>query len=161
MHSFIHIHRRSQTRRGAAVVEFAITVPVALLLLFAGMEASATYMMYNSLENASYEGARRGIIPGASSAAIRSECLSMLSAARVTSPLVSVSPETITDDTQQVIVTTSASASGNLFGINWLFGDRIISRTTTMTREGYLASQSPSDPVEPTSKQRRGGRRRT
>jgi TadE-like protein len=57
--------RRSSVRRGTAIVEMAIVLPLLILLLLGIIEFG--YMMYvqHNLVNAAAQGARTGILPGA------------------------------------------------------------------------------------------------
>ncbi|NKB99032.1 MAG: hypothetical protein GKR90_11155 [Pseudomonadales bacterium] len=48
----------SQKIRGLAMVEFVITVPVLLLLLFATLELSRAFMQYNALTKSVRDGVR-------------------------------------------------------------------------------------------------------
>ena len=57
---------RKTNRRGAVVVEFAFTAPLVFLLLFGALELGHANMVFHVTEAAAYEGAREGIVPGAS-----------------------------------------------------------------------------------------------
>ena len=56
----------ARKRTGATTVEFAITVPILFSLLFTAFEFSRMNVIRQTAVNAAYEGARRGIVPGAS-----------------------------------------------------------------------------------------------
>src|SRR5690606_21432947 len=58
-------------RRGAALVEFALTAPLLFFILFASLEFARANMLRNTVEMAAYEGARRGIVPGATAEDVR------------------------------------------------------------------------------------------
>ncbi len=51
-------------QRGQAVVEFALVLPIFLLLLFGAVEFGRAYLTVHILTNASREGARCGSMPG-------------------------------------------------------------------------------------------------
>lgn len=59
-------HGRSQ-RRGQAVVEFAMVAPIFFLVLFAMIEGGRFVFVYETLNNATREGARYAIVNGANS----------------------------------------------------------------------------------------------
>lgn len=61
---------RCRTRKGTAVVEFALTFPVALVLFFSQVYFVQFFITSNSTETAAYLGARRGILPGTTNAEI-------------------------------------------------------------------------------------------
>lgn len=54
-------------RRGQALVEFALIAPVFFLILFAIVEAGRFMLYYETLNNATREGARYAIVNGANS----------------------------------------------------------------------------------------------
>ena len=58
-------HRRSH--RGQALVEFALVAPMFFLVLFAIIEAGRFIFYYETLNNATREGARYAIVNGANS----------------------------------------------------------------------------------------------
>jgi len=70
MHNFTSLRlRRSAWRsavgaRGQALVEFALVAPVFFLLLFAVIEGGRFILYYETLANATREGARYGIVHG-------------------------------------------------------------------------------------------------
>ena len=51
-------------RSGAAVVEFAVVVPLLFLIVFALIEYARMAMVSQTLTHAAQEGCRRGIVPG-------------------------------------------------------------------------------------------------
>ncbi|MEO1616032.1 MAG: TadE family protein [Planctomycetota bacterium] len=56
-------HIQGPKRRGAAAVEFAVCLPVIVLLVFGSIEASSFIFLKQSLSVACYEGAREGAKP--------------------------------------------------------------------------------------------------
>ena len=67
-------HRSGQSRRGVAAVEFAVCLPVIVLLVFGAIEASSFIFLKQSLNVAAYEGAREAIRVGAGNSEA-SECV--------------------------------------------------------------------------------------
>ena len=61
----------SKRSRGAVAVEFAICVPLLFTLLFGCYEMARANLMKHAAESAAYEGARVGIIPGATPEEVR------------------------------------------------------------------------------------------
>ena len=64
---------RKEKRRGAAVVEFALVVPVFILLVFGMIEFGRAIMVQQVLVNASREGARQAVLDGTTVADIESQ----------------------------------------------------------------------------------------
>ena len=55
----------SRQRHGAATVEFAVVLPLLVLLVFGSVELTRGLMLRHSADNAAYEAARTAIVPGA------------------------------------------------------------------------------------------------
>jgi len=79
-------------RRGAAVVEFAVVAPVFITLVFGMIEYGRMVMVQQMLTNAAREGARMGVLDGATTAAVQSAVTSYLASATVSGATVTVSP---------------------------------------------------------------------
>lgn len=65
---FASSFRRAEGRRGQALVEFALVLPVLVLLLFASVDFSRAFFTLQAVTHASREGARSGIVSGATAA---------------------------------------------------------------------------------------------
>jgi Flp pilus assembly protein TadG len=64
------VHRRScrrtpRERRGATTVEFALTVPIFFLFIFAALEFARYLMLVQTASNAAFWSARQTLVPGA------------------------------------------------------------------------------------------------
>jgi Flp pilus assembly protein TadG len=79
-------------RRGAAVVEFAVVAPVFITLVFGMIEYGRMVMVQQMLTNASREGARVGVLDGATTAECQSAVTTYLSNAGVSGTTVTVTP---------------------------------------------------------------------
>jgi Flp pilus assembly protein TadG len=64
---------RKRSRRGVAMMEFAIVLPVFLLMIIGMIEFGRAVMIHQILVNAAREGARAAVIPGATNADVTSE----------------------------------------------------------------------------------------
>ncbi|TWT86835.1 TadE-like protein [Pseudobythopirellula maris] len=65
-------------RRGAAAAEFAVCLPVLILLLMGMIEACSMVFLKQSLAVASYEGVGAGIRPDATAQQVRAACMQVL-----------------------------------------------------------------------------------
>lgn len=124
-----------KSRRGAVTVEFAFTVPILFLLIFASVEFSRFNMIRNAAANAAYEGCRRATVPGATAAQAQASANSILTAASISGSTVTVSPGTIATDTKIITVTVSVPTAANSWVAAAFFKDAAISRSCTLTRE--------------------------
>lgn len=99
--------RGSRLRRGAVTVEMAFALPVLILTTFSGIEFSRVNFIRNSIENAAYEGAREGIIPGATAEECRAAANTMINAIGIAGATVTVSPNPLTNSAETVTVNIS------------------------------------------------------
>jgi len=74
-------HSNSRKRRGAALVEFAVVVPVFGLFLAAMVEFGHVYMVQTTLRGAAKKAARLGIGDGVTSADVSAEATRIVQAA--------------------------------------------------------------------------------
>jgi len=101
----------SNHRRGATTVEFAVVLPMLILFVFAALEFSRANMLRNTIENAAFEGARIGIVPGASATDVEAAAQNLLDMLRINDSTITVSPTPIDATTTAVTVTVSAPMS--------------------------------------------------
>jgi Flp pilus assembly protein TadG len=92
------------TRRGTTTVEFALTVPVFFLFLLASFEFGWMNVMRHTADNAAYEAARTGMVPGATAGEAIAKANSILNIVGARGATVTVSPNPITNDTDEVTV---------------------------------------------------------
>ena len=83
-------------RRGAAVVEFAVVVPLFFLLVFAMFEFGRVIMVQQVLTNAAREGARRAILEDATPGEVETLIENYLARSSVPGASVSVTPNPLT-----------------------------------------------------------------
>jgi Flp pilus assembly protein TadG len=81
-----------RNRRGSAVVEFAVVAPIFITLVFGMIEYGRMVMVQQLITNAAREGARRGVLDGATTAEVQTAVTSHLSNASVTGATVTVNP---------------------------------------------------------------------
>src|SRR3990167_3964557 len=96
--------RKSRSRRGAVTVEFALTAPLAFFLFFSALEFGRMNMVRHSMENAAYEGVRRGLVPNTTDAEVQAAAQSVLEAVAVKNPTVHVD-----NAADEITVTISAN----------------------------------------------------
>jgi Flp pilus assembly protein TadG len=134
---------RRHARTAAVVVEFAICAPILFLFFFASLEFSRVNMIRQSVENAVYEGARRGIVPGATAANCRDSAQAVLNSISTSGALVTVTPSVITKDTAEVTVAVAVPVNNNSWVIPVFFADKSISSAMTLRRERFETASVP------------------
>ncbi len=122
-------------RLGAMTVEFALVAPIAFTIVFAGIEFTRANTIRNTAENAAYEGARVGMLPGATAAEAEAAAQDVLDVIGVNGAVITVEPGVIDDNTTQVTVTISVSMNLNGWVTPVFFKDATMVRTATLQRE--------------------------
>ena len=123
-------------RVGAVAVEFALILPLLLLCLFTFYELSRASMIRHTTESAAYEGARVGIVPGATAEQIEDQVAFILSSVGVEDFNVNIEQNRPAGGTKQkvrvsVSVPYSATVTGGLFAPGKTFTGE-----TELTQEG-------------------------
>ena len=106
--------KRFNPRRGGVTVEVALCLPVLILILFACYELARTNMILHATESAAYEGARTGIIPGATPEKIERSAEFILRTVGINDFDVEVIPAVIQRDTENVEVIVRVPVANNL-----------------------------------------------
>ena len=130
-------HRRDHgpKRRGAAAVEFAVTAPILFIIFFAMIEFARFNMIRHGIDCAVYEGARRGIVPGATVNDVQGAATSILNAVSAIDGSVTVVPGALTPETTQVTVTVSVPFNSNGWVFPRFFQGQALTRSCTLARE--------------------------
>ncbi len=97
-------HRKNQLpqRRGVTTVEFAMTAPLLFLMLYAALELGHANMAFNAVEAACYEGARMGIVPGASAAECQASAQRILDLSNIRGSTVTVTPANLNTNSNDI-----------------------------------------------------------
>ena len=113
-----------------------MTAPLYFLVLFAGIELSRANMILHTCENAAFEGARLGIVPGASADDCYQEANAILSIVGISDSTVTVEPAVITDDTTSVTVNVQVplTAANGYVTPRFVLGE-VINKSITLQRE--------------------------
>lgn len=147
-------------RHAATSVEMALVLSLFLLFLFAFFELGHALMIDSVTENAAYEGARRGIVPGASLESARQAAAEIALASSLRSVDVQVQSRQLAPYVQGITVTVNASLSENSIFLGMFLGNATISRSVTMIHESglrYLYMPGPRPVPEPTPRPRGRG----
>ncbi|MGA2620914.1 MAG: TadE/TadG family type IV pilus assembly protein [Thermoguttaceae bacterium] len=127
-------HRHNQ-RKGTAAVEFALVAPLVFLLFFAAFEFARMSMIQDGLDLAACEGARRCIVPGATSQNGIDQANTVLNTLCIRGATITVTPTTITSSTPSVTVEIQASLDSNAWVTPFFFKGAVFDRAFTLNRE--------------------------
>jgi Flp pilus assembly protein TadG len=125
------------------VVEFAICAPILFMFFFASLEFSRVNMIRQTIENATYEGSRRGIVPGATVADCRNAAQLVLNTVSANNATITVTPAVITPETTEVTVAISVPVNENSWVTPLFFENKTLSNSMTMRRERFSTNNVP------------------
>ncbi len=136
----IHHDRR---RAGAVAVETALTLPILFIVVFASFEFARAHTLLHTADNAAYEGARRGILPGATSADVEKTTRDVLRCVGNKDAKVTVTPSQITPDTKEITVDIEIPMNTNGFVTGMFFRDKSIHGHCMLKREKFAQTYVP------------------
>jgi len=131
-------------RHGAAAVEFALTAPLFFLFLFAGMEFSRANILRNLCDNAALEGARAGVVPGATADRCIATANRSLEILGVRNATVEVEPDLLTPSTRELTVRVTIPMSDNALPMSQFVLGHTLEREATLKRSGV--ARETNDP---------------
>jgi Flp pilus assembly protein TadG len=123
--------KRADRRRGAAVVEFAVCIPIIVLLILGSIEATSAIFLRQALTTAAYEGIREAARPGADSAQALARVQSVLSSRQVRGASIRFTPSDVLSVGRGDIVSVEVEAS---FSANSPFMGRVIADRNATVR---------------------------
>jgi len=137
-------------RKGAHTLEFALVLPIMLLLFGAGIEFARMNLLRHLAENASYEAARHIIVPGATVKEAEAKANAILSVMGVKGATLTVSPNPVLETTGTVRVKVTFPVNKNLgmvpvFSANLNFE----SETTLLTERAPLQQAKAINAITP------------
>ena len=122
-------------RDGALLVEFAVTLPIVLLLMGGLFEISRVLLFQHTADTAAYEGARSAMVPGATAQEGRREAEALLEAAGLVDCTVSIQPETITEETATITVKAEVPVAPNQWVFPTFFNEVSVQSEVTLVAE--------------------------
>lgn len=138
---------RSTNRTGAFTVEFAFCCGIFFMVMMAGIEFTRFMYARHSVDQAAYESARVGIIPGATPEQVETVARRILNATGIRGASVEVTPTTFDAQTATVNVKIKCDYSENSWiGPVFLVGAKIESDLTLdHENKAYLVTERDPD----------------
>ena len=109
--------------------------PVLFVVVFASIEFSRVSMLRNTCQIAAAEGARRGILPGATADQCRDAALGELEVIGVDGATATVTPTVILDATADITVRVDVPVAQNGYVFPRFFLGRTLTSSVTLQRE--------------------------
>lgn len=124
-----------KSRTGATVVEFAFMVPIIFTMFIGAIEITRLNFIRNTAANASYEGARRAVSPGATNAEAQTEALRLLTMVNVGNGATA----NVTSTLDSITVTVTIPVNQNSWGISRFIGGKSVVQSCKLSRESFSA----------------------
>jgi hypothetical protein len=124
-------------RRGSAVVEFAVCLPLILLMVLGSIECCSMVFTQQSLTVCGYEGVRQAIKYDATNSEVLTRCNSLLAVKEVNGATVALTPADVSTVARGDLITVriSAPCGANSVFPDWFFGSRTLVASCTMVKE--------------------------
>jgi Flp pilus assembly protein TadG len=97
-------------RRGTAVVELAVMLPVFVLILLATIEACTMIFLQQTLKIAAHEGVRAAVVPGSTATNVTNTALAFLMQRNVNGATVTITPNNYTTSPYGTVLEVQVSA---------------------------------------------------
>ncbi|TWU51900.1 TadE family protein [Rubripirellula reticaptiva] len=124
-------------RVGTAIVELAVCLPVLVMMTLATVEACTMLYVQQTLKTTAFEGARVGIVPGATVENINFQCETLLDSHSINGYAISANPSDPTQLSQGdwlEITITAPFADNSLVG-GWIYSDKTLERSVSLRAE--------------------------
>ena len=124
-------------RRGIAAMEFAVCVPILLVLIIGTIEACSIIYLKQTLSTAAYEGVRAALVNGADTADVTDACNRILNSRRTSGATVTITPSSFTSQPVQSWITVRVTANGGANSVvaGWFYDRLTIDGQATMMKE--------------------------
>jgi Flp pilus assembly protein TadG len=136
-------YKQQTSRRGAVVVEMALCLPLLFFFFLGALEMSRVNMIRQSVENAVYEGSRRGVVPGATANDCRNAARAVLNSISANDADIDVVPATLTDNVPEVTVSIEVPINSNSWVVPFFFRDRFVTSSMTLRKERFANARVP------------------
>lgn len=124
-------------RRGIAATEFAVCLPIMLVLIVGTIEACSMIYLKQTLSVAAYEGIRASIKPSATTADVTAACNRILTDRNVQGGTVTITPSDFETQPVQTWITVRVHATGGSNSViaGWFYDALVVDGQATMMKE--------------------------
>ena len=130
-------NNQSHKRRGIAAMEFAVCLPIVLVLVIGTIEACSMIYLKQSLSIAAYEGARASIKPSATTADVEAACNQILTSRNVKGATIKINPSDFETQPVQTWIKIRVRTKGSKNSVisGWFYDNLVIDGEATMMKE--------------------------
>ena len=132
-----NLRRVSNSRKGAALVELAVCLPVLMVLILGSIEATSAIFVRQALTTAAYEAAREAARTGATTLTATARGQAVLDARRIRNSTIQFTPSNVSTAGRGNIITieVTATLSGNSPFTGRVIPDQVNRVRTVMVKE--------------------------
>ncbi len=129
--------RNTRARRGSVVVEFAVMMPVFVLIVLGTIEACTMIFLEQTLKIAAHEGARAAVVPNSDSTKVQARLTSFLDQRGVKGYTTMITPSNFPKSAygQMIQVQVTAPCNQNCAFPPWFYNGKSLTGTVTMMKE--------------------------
>lgn len=133
----LRLCRRHKRRKGAAVVELAVCLPILVVLVFASIEACNMIFIRQALNASAYEGIRVAVRPDGTNQEVIDRCQAILDARTIHDATISISRPNVAAvlPGEPIEVVVSANCDANNAGPSWFFKGRKVEGHASFVKE--------------------------
>ena len=138
----MHLRKHSNNkmdvpRNGAALVEFAVSLPVLMIMILGSMEASSAIFVKQALTTSAYEGIREAMRTGSTTSVATARAQDVLTARRIRNSTIQFTPSSVESAARgsNIIIEVSAPYAANSPFFGNVIPDRVTSVRTVMVKE--------------------------
>lgn len=124
-------------RPGAVTVEFALVAPLAFGLILGAIELTRLATIHHVVDNAAYEAARHGMVPGATASEVTETAQQHLAAVGVSGAGIQVTPSPITEQSGRITVEITVPLNQNSWVLPRFGAGAQIQCSCTLRAERY------------------------
>lgn len=130
-------HIQHFKRRGIAAMEFAVCIPILLVLIIGTIEACSMIYLKQTLVTAAYEGVRASVLLDSTASDVTDACNRILTSRNTKGATVTISPANFETQPAQTWITVRVSAGGgdNSVVAGWFYDQLTIAGEATMMKE--------------------------
>lgn len=124
--------KKRNKRQAAVLVEFSMVLPIVVFTFASMIEISRVMLLQHTADAAAYEGARQGMVPGATATQATEAANALLSIAELEGTKVIITPDVITEATSIISVDVEIPIAENCWIIPLLIKDFAVSSSVTL-----------------------------
>lgn len=130
-------HQNDSCRTGAALVEFAVCLPVIMLLVLGSMEATSAIFVRQALTTSAYEGIREAVNLSGTTSSATAKAQAILTTRNIRDATIRFTPAEVSAAPRgsDVVIEVSASFRANSPFFGNVVSDRVTTVRTVMSKE--------------------------